>query len=166
MRIIGGGLAGAEAAWQLARRGVAVELFEMRPQQHDRSPRRRRSRRAGVQQLAPFRFTVGPGGIAQGGNAPVSIPWSFAAPMRNRVPAGSALAVDRDRILAAALTEAVEQLAGVRIVREEVRDIPTMASSSSPPGRSLRRHLSKATGGSLGRRASLFLRRDFADRHR
>ena len=32
VRIIGGGLAGAEAAWQLARRGVAVELFEMRPQ--------------------------------------------------------------------------------------------------------------------------------------
>src|ERR1041384_7596837 len=33
VRIIGGGLAGAEAAWQLARRGVAVELFEMRPGQ-------------------------------------------------------------------------------------------------------------------------------------
>jgi len=32
VRIIGGGLAGTEAAWQLARRGVAVELFEMRPQ--------------------------------------------------------------------------------------------------------------------------------------
>ena len=32
VRIIGGGLAGAEAAWQLARRGVSVELYEMRPQ--------------------------------------------------------------------------------------------------------------------------------------
>ena len=32
VRIIGGGLAGAEAAWQLARRGISVELFEMRPQ--------------------------------------------------------------------------------------------------------------------------------------
>ena len=31
VRIIGGGLAGSEAAWQCARRGVAVELFEMRP---------------------------------------------------------------------------------------------------------------------------------------
>ena len=31
VRVIGGGLAGAEAAHQLARRGVAVELFEMRP---------------------------------------------------------------------------------------------------------------------------------------
>ncbi|HEX2386159.1 MAG TPA: FAD-dependent oxidoreductase, partial [Candidatus Binatia bacterium] len=30
--IVGGGLAGCEAAWQLARRGVAVELYEMRPQ--------------------------------------------------------------------------------------------------------------------------------------
>ena len=32
VRVIGGGLAGTEAAWQLARRGVGVELFEMRPQ--------------------------------------------------------------------------------------------------------------------------------------
>ena len=32
VRIIGGGLAGSEAAWQLARRGIAVELFEMRPE--------------------------------------------------------------------------------------------------------------------------------------
>ena len=32
VRIIGGGLAGVEAAWQLARRDVAVELYEMRPQ--------------------------------------------------------------------------------------------------------------------------------------
>ena len=31
VRIIGAGLAGAEAAWQCARRGVAAELFEMRP---------------------------------------------------------------------------------------------------------------------------------------
>jgi len=31
VKIIGAGLAGAEAAWQCARRGVAVELFEMRP---------------------------------------------------------------------------------------------------------------------------------------
>jgi methylenetetrahydrofolate--tRNA-(uracil-5-)-methyltransferase len=31
VRIIGGGLAGSEAAWQLARRGVTVELYEMRP---------------------------------------------------------------------------------------------------------------------------------------
>ena len=31
VRIIGGGLAGAEATWQLARRGIGVELFEMRP---------------------------------------------------------------------------------------------------------------------------------------
>src|ERR687892_2186265 len=31
VRIVGGGLAGSEAAWQLARRGVEVELFEMRP---------------------------------------------------------------------------------------------------------------------------------------
>jgi len=31
VRIVGAGLAGSEAAYQLARRGVAVELFEMRP---------------------------------------------------------------------------------------------------------------------------------------
>ncbi len=31
IRVIGAGLAGSEAAWQIARRGLAVELFEMRP---------------------------------------------------------------------------------------------------------------------------------------
>jgi methylenetetrahydrofolate--tRNA-(uracil-5-)-methyltransferase len=31
VRVIGGGLAGCEAAWQLARAGVPVDLFEMRP---------------------------------------------------------------------------------------------------------------------------------------
>ncbi|MGA2690463.1 MAG: FAD-dependent oxidoreductase, partial [Candidatus Korobacteraceae bacterium] len=31
VRIIGAGLAGSEAAWQCARRGIAVQLFEMRP---------------------------------------------------------------------------------------------------------------------------------------
>jgi len=36
VRVVGGGLAGCEAAWQLARRGVAVELHEMRP--HKRGP--------------------------------------------------------------------------------------------------------------------------------
>ena len=30
--VIGGGLAGSEAAWQLAKRGITVDLFEMRPQ--------------------------------------------------------------------------------------------------------------------------------------
>ena len=76
-----------------------------------------------MQQLAPFRFTVGPGGLAQGGNALLDSLIIRCAD-RHRVPAGSALAVDRDRILAAALTEAVERLVGVRIVREEVRQIP------------------------------------------
>ena len=36
LKIIGGGLAGCEAAWQAAQRGVSVELFEMRPGTSDR----------------------------------------------------------------------------------------------------------------------------------
>ena len=38
MKVIGAGLAGCEAAWQLAQRGIPVELYEMKPQQDDPGP--------------------------------------------------------------------------------------------------------------------------------
>ena len=55
VRIIGGGLAGCEAAWQAASRGVPVTLYEMRPVRADRRPQDRSPRRAGLQQLVSRR---------------------------------------------------------------------------------------------------------------
>jgi methylenetetrahydrofolate--tRNA-(uracil-5-)-methyltransferase len=122
VRIIGGGLAGCEAAWQLARRGVAVELYEMRPQ-----------RMTEAHATANFGELVCSNSLRSDSlSAPAGL---LKAEMRqfdslvirvaeaNRVPAGSALAVDRDRF-AAALTAAVESLPQLKIIRQEVKTIP------------------------------------------
>ena len=122
VRIIGGGLAGSEATWQLARRGVAVELYEMRPQ-----------RMTEAHATSHFGELVCSNSLRSDSlSAPAGL---LKAEMRqfdsliiriaeaNRVPAGSALAVDRDRF-AAALSAAVEKLPGVQIIRQEVKIIP------------------------------------------
>jgi methylenetetrahydrofolate--tRNA-(uracil-5-)-methyltransferase len=120
--IIGAGLAGCEAAWQLARRGVAVALFEMRPQ-----------RMTEAHATANFGELVCSNSLRSDSlSAPAGL---LKAEMRqfdslvlriaqaHRVPAGSALAVDRD-LFAAGLTKAVEGLPQVSIIREEVKTIP------------------------------------------
>ncbi len=120
--IVGAGLAGCEAAWQLARRGVAVELLEMRP-----------LRRTPVHQTADFAELVCSNSLR--GNALDQAAGLLKEEMRRmgslvtrvadsvRVPAGSALAVDRVGF-ARAMTQAVESLPQVRIRRIEVLRIP------------------------------------------
>lgn len=122
VRIIGGGLAGSEAAWQLAQRGVAVELYEMRPQ--------RTTDAHSTQSLAElvcsnsFRsqsLTTGAGLLKEEMRRLDSL--IIRVGEANRVPAGSALAVDRERF-AGAVTEELHCLPQVRIIREEVKKIP------------------------------------------
>ena len=120
--IVGGGLAGCEAAWQLARRGVEVDLFEMRP-----------SRQTPVHQTGDFAELVCSNSLR--GNALDQAAGLLKEEMRRlgslvvrvadevKVPAGSALAVDRG-LFARRMTEAVESLPGVRIHRREVVRIP------------------------------------------
>ena len=55
IHVIGGGLAGCEAAWQIAARGVPVVLHEMRPVAHDRGAQDRRARRARLLELVSLR---------------------------------------------------------------------------------------------------------------
>ena len=55
IKIIGAGLAGSEAAWQCARRGMKVELFEMRPVSNDARAPDRGLRRTGLLELAEIR---------------------------------------------------------------------------------------------------------------
>ncbi len=70
IRIVGGGLAGSEAAWQAASRGVPVTLYEMRPVRRDRGPQDRPARRAGLQQFVPRRQARQRGRPAEGRDAP------------------------------------------------------------------------------------------------
>jgi methylenetetrahydrofolate--tRNA-(uracil-5-)-methyltransferase len=120
--IVGGGLAGCEATWQLARRGVEVDLFEMRP-----------LRQTPVHQTGDLAELVCSNSLR--GNALDQAAGLLKEEMRRldslvvrvadtvKVPAGSALAVDRG-LFARRMTEAVGSLPGVRIHRREVLRIP------------------------------------------
>lgn len=120
--IVGGGLAGCEAAWQLSRRGIAADLFEMRP-----------LRGTPVHQTGDLAELVCSNSLR--GNALDQAAGLLKEEMRRmdslivrvadavRVPAGSALAVDRG-LFAKGVTEAVAALPGIRIVRREVEKIP------------------------------------------
>jgi methylenetetrahydrofolate--tRNA-(uracil-5-)-methyltransferase len=120
--IVGGGLAGCEAAWQLAQRGVGVDLYEMRP-----------VKQTPVHQTGDFAELVCSNSLR--GNALDQAAGLLKEEMRRlgsliiqvadavRVPAGSALAVDRG-LFAQRVSEAVAALPGLRIHREEVPRIP------------------------------------------
>ncbi len=120
--IVGGGLAGCEAAWQLARRGVKVRLFEMRPVR--RTEAHQGDRLGELVCSNSFRsasLDAAVGLLKEEMRQLGSIVMEVAD--LARVPAGGALAVDRE-MFAAELTRRVEALPGVEIVREEVTEIP------------------------------------------
>jgi len=120
--IVGGGMAGSEAAYQLAKRGKTVELWEMRPQ---------RSTEAHVSDsLAElvcsnsFRdgsLRTAVGVLKAEMRALDSLIMRIAD--RTSVPAGSALAVDRVRF-AAEVTGELEAHPNIEIIREEITEIP------------------------------------------
>ena len=120
--IVGGGLAGAEAAWQLARQGVPVDLHEMRPV---RGTEAHHTDRLGELVCSnSFRnatLETAVGLLKEEMRRLGSLVMQVAD--ANQVPAGACLAVDRDHF-AEGLTRAVEALPDVRIVREEVTDVP------------------------------------------
>ncbi len=132
IKIIGAGLAGSEAAWQGARRGLDVELFEMRP-----------VRSTPAHQTAEFAELVCSNSLKS--DSQNTAPWLLKEEMRRAgsllleiarecaVPAGHALAVDRVTF-ARRVTEAISQEPRIRIQREEVtavnelRDVTIIAT--------------------------------------
>jgi methylenetetrahydrofolate--tRNA-(uracil-5-)-methyltransferase len=127
--IVGGGLAGCEAAWQAASLGVPVTLYEMRPVRP--TAVHKTDRLAELVCSNSFRgdkLDNAVGLLKEEMRRLGSL--VLRAAEASRVPAGAALAVDRDRF-AAEITSAVAAHPLITIVREEVRDIP--ASSESAP---------------------------------
>ena len=120
--VIGGGLAGCEAAWQLARLGVDVDLYEMRPL---RATAAHQTDQLGELVCSnSFRnatLETAVGLLKEEMRRLGSLVLHVAD--RNQVPAGACLAVDRARF-AAGLTRAVEAEPRIRLRREEVTDIP------------------------------------------
>src|SRR2546425_11738488 len=113
VRIIGAGLAGSEAAWQCARRGIAVELYEMRP-----------ARPTPAHQTGDFAELVCSNSLKS--DSENTAPWLLKKEMRRArsllmeiarecaVPAGHALAVDRV-VFAARVTETVAGEPRIRV---------------------------------------------------
>jgi methylenetetrahydrofolate--tRNA-(uracil-5-)-methyltransferase len=120
--VVGGGLAGTEAAFQLARAGVEVDLFEMRPAR--RTAAHATDRLGELVCSNSFRndsLETAVGVLKEEMRRLGSV--VLAAADRNRVPAGACLAVDRQGF-AEELTRRVEAEPRIRLRREEVTELP------------------------------------------
>ena len=120
--IIGGGLAGVEAAWQAARAGAAVRLYEMRPVQQ--TPAHRTDQLAEIvcsNSLKSDEFGSAPYLLKEELRRAGSLVMEVAS--ATRVPAGAALAVDRQKF-AEQITQAIESNPNIEVVREEATEIP------------------------------------------
>ena len=122
VNIVGGGLAGCEAAWQLARRGTPVDLYEMRPV--TRTEAHVTGHLAELVCSNSFRsrsLTTGAGLLKEEMRRMGSLTIELGE--AHQVPAGAALAVDRTRF-ARAVSERLASLPGVRLIRRELEAIP------------------------------------------
>jgi len=144
--IIGGGLAGCEAAWQLAKRGIDVYLYEMRPQVQTGA-------HSGGD-LAELVCSNSLGSILP--NKASGILFNelkmlgsllMECAQKAALPAGGALAVDR-KVFSENVTHALNQNAHIKIIREEIFDIPegpTIIASGPLTSKNLSHTLQKLT---------------------
>ncbi len=120
--VIGGGLAGVEAAWQAARAGAKVRLYEMRPV--TQTPAHRTDKLAEIVCSNSLKSDE-PGTASYLLKEELRRAGSLVmeAAAATRVPAGAALAVDR-QLFAGYITEKIEHEPNIELVREEVTRIP------------------------------------------
>lgn len=146
--IIGGGLAGSEAAWQAAKRGIKVLLFEMRPKKLTEA------HRTGMlgelvcsNSLRSNDINSAPGLLKKELSMAGSL--IMEAAYASAVPAGSALAVDRS-LFADFITERLSNNPNIDIIQEEVCKLPeTMAVIATGPltSEAMTKALSELIGG-------------------
>jgi methylenetetrahydrofolate--tRNA-(uracil-5-)-methyltransferase len=148
VNVIGGGLAGVEAAWQAARAGAQVRLFEMRPV--SQTPAHRTDKLAEIVCSNSLKS-----------DEPGSAPYLLKEELRRagslvmecanatRVPAGAALAVDRQQF-AELVTQRIEENPNIELVREEVSTVPddevTIIATGPLTSDLLTREIMKLTG--------------------
>ncbi len=144
--VVGGGLAGSEAAWALAERGVRVTLFEMRPVV--KTPAHRSDRLAELVCSNSFKSVdlTNAHGLLK---SELRALGSLLLPCADeaRVPGGAALAVDRE-IFSRAVHDRVTAHPNITIVREEVAGLPAPGVVATGPLTSER--LAKAMAERLG----------------
>ncbi len=145
--IIGGGLAGSEAAWQAASRGIRVRLYEMRPQV-----------KTGAHRSSDLAELVCSNSL--GSNLPDRASGVLKEELRSlhsllircadesAVPAGGALAVDRD-LFAHKVTSLIQDHPNIELVREEIFEIPqgpAIIASGPLTSKKLSEAIQKLTG--------------------
>lgn len=122
VNVIGAGLAGSEAAWQIAKRGIKVKLYEMRPVKQ--TPAHHTDKFAELvcsNSLRANGLTNAVGVIKEEMRMLDSV--ILKAADQCSVPAGGALAVDRHEF-AGYVTETVKNHPLVEVIHEEVTEIP------------------------------------------
>jgi methylenetetrahydrofolate--tRNA-(uracil-5-)-methyltransferase len=148
--VIGAGLAGTEAAWQLAKRGLHVTLYEMRP-----------VRTTDAHQTDRFAELVCSNSLKSDQHPSAS--WLLKEELRRldslllreaehaRVPGGQALTVDRN-VFAAYVTDAIESNPRIEVCREEVTEIDptglTIIATGPLTSDALANHIASLTGSS------------------
>ncbi len=145
--VIGAGLAGSEAAWQIAKRGIQVDLYEMRPVKM--TPAHHTSQLAELVCSNSFRadqLTNAVGVLKEEMRRLDSL--IMKAADQSRVPAGAALAVDREQF-AGYITQTIEQHPLIRLHRQELSHLPdglTVVATGPLTSEALSQHLRQLTG--------------------
>ena len=123
INVIGGGLAGAEAAWQIAQRGVEVKLYEMKPQKH--TPAHKSDTLAELVCSNSLRSDDAVynavGLLHEEMRRAKSLIMESAD--KNKVPAGGALAVDREGF-SAYITEKIKSHPKIEVIEKEITSLP------------------------------------------
>jgi len=126
LTVVGGGLAGCEAAWQAAKQGIRVKLFEMRPGQT-----------TGAHTGGNLAELVCSNSL--GSNLPDRASGLLKDELRrlgsllihcadeSSLPAGGALAVDRE-LFSQLVTDAIQSTANIQVIREEYAEVPNEAA--------------------------------------
>ncbi len=147
--VIGAGLAGCEAAWQAARIGVKVDLYEMKP--HKFSPAHQNENFAELvcsNSLRSNQLDNAVGLLKAELSAMGSL--IMEAAYKTAVPAGSALAVDRE-LFSKYITETIRSNPNITVYEKEITDIPkdgiTVIATGPLTSESLSKSISKLTSG-------------------
>lgn len=120
--VIGAGLAGSEAAWQLAKRGIKVDLYEMRPKKM--TPAHKTQNFAELvcsNSLRANNITNAVGLLKEEMRMLDSLIMKCAD--ATQVPAGGALAVDRDKF-SEMITNTIKNHPNINVIEEELSEIP------------------------------------------
>ena len=146
--IIGAGLAGCEAAWQIAKRGGKVTLYEMKPEVYSSAHRSPYFAELVCSNSFKSESLENASGVLKEEMGKLqSLVLNVAR--ETRVPAGDSLAVDRE-VFSKQITRTLESLDNVKVIRKEVSSIPqdriTIIATGPLSSEALSKEIQKVTG--------------------